>query len=79
MSEIDCQRVLSLLEAYCDREVSGADAAVVERHLVRCIPCLARRDFRLRLKAVVRARCGGAPDLPSGLAERVRAVLGQAS
>lgn len=75
MSESDCDRVLRVLEAYCDQETSEDDAAVVERHLIRCIPCLARRDFRLRLKAIVATRCGGAPELPPEIAERVRAAL----
>lgn len=75
MFETDCEQVLRLLEAYCDQEASADEAAVVERHLVRCIPCLGRRDFRLRLKAIVASRCGGAPEAPPDLVERVRAAL----
>ena len=79
MSESDCERVLRLLEAFCDQEVSSHDAALVERHLAACSPCLDRREFRIRLKAIVRARCGGAPELPASVAERVRATLGLAT
>ncbi len=75
MSETDCQQVLRLLEAYCDRELSSGEAEAVEHHLFECMPCLDRRDFRVRLREIIRTRCGAAPQVPTELAERVRARL----
>ncbi len=75
MYEIDCEQALRLLETYCDGELAPAQAALVDAHLDRCTGCLDRRDFRVRLQAIIRAKCGSPVDCPDALLSRVRAIL----
>lgn len=75
MSKIDCERVLSLLETYCDGELPRERAALVERHLAGCGGCLDRRDFRVRFQEIIRTKCGSAAECPDALLTRVRAML----
>jgi anti-sigma factor (TIGR02949 family) len=72
--EIDCERVLRLLETYCDGELPPAQAALVARHLDRCTGCLDRRDFRVRYQAIIRQKCGSA-ECPDSLLTRIRGLL----
>ena len=73
-SEIDCGEVLSLLERYVDDEVSPEAREPIEQHLVGCRECLERKEFRVRLQAIVRTKSGRA-ELPPGLEEKIRSAL----
>ncbi len=72
---IDCEQVLGMLEAFCDEEVSEARAQVIVEHLGGCPGCLDRRDFRLRLRAIIREKCGTVGECPEDLVRRVRQLV----
>ena len=75
-SEIDCGEVLSLIERYVDDEVPREAREPIEQHLVECPECLERKEFRVRLQAIVRTKCGRA-ELPPGLEQKIRSALGR--
>ena len=75
MYEIDCDEVLNDLEAFLDGELPGDRAATVGQHLDACSPCMARGDFRQRLRAIIGEKCGRAVVLPPNLEERVRRAV----
>jgi anti-sigma factor (TIGR02949 family) len=70
--EVDCDEVLTDLEAFIDGELPRERAVLVAEHLAACSPCFGRGDFRRRIHMLVREKCGGAADLPPDLMERVR-------
>lgn len=71
----ECEQVLQELERYCDGELPSSRAAEIDDHLRACDPCFDRREFRVRLREVVRRKCGSA-ELPPGLDARIRGLLG---
>jgi anti-sigma factor (TIGR02949 family) len=75
-SETDCGEVLNLLERYLDHEVPQEARIPIERHLAECEDCLDRKEFRTRLQAIVRSKCGR-EELPAGLESRIRSALGR--
>lgn len=77
MSEVDCDEVLRDLEAFLDGELPGERASTVGEHLRACSPCLARGDFRQRLRDIVAEKCGRAVELPADLEERVKLAVRQ--
>jgi anti-sigma factor (TIGR02949 family) len=77
LSEIDCDEVLRDLEAFLDGELPSDRAAVIGDHLNACSPCLARGDFRRRLRLIVSEKCRPAVELPSHLVDRVRRAIHQ--
>lgn len=72
---MDCDETLTELEAYLDRELSREEQKRVEAHLTGCSDCFERSEFRLRIRTIVRRKCGATADLPPGLASRIRAVI----
>lgn len=74
MSEISCQEVLHELEHYVDGELDPVRSAHLAEHLDMCAPCLQRADFRVKLKEIVRTRCGPV-QAPERLLSRVREAI----
>jgi anti-sigma factor (TIGR02949 family) len=73
--KLSCGHVLQLLERYCDGEIEEGERYLVAEHLGRCRECPKREDFILRLKDLVRRKCGGLAELPPELADRVRQLI----
>jgi mycothiol system anti-sigma-R factor len=61
---MDCEETLTELEAYLDHELSGEEQDRVEAHLTGCSDCFERSEFRLRIRTIVRRKCGATADLP---------------
>jgi anti-sigma factor (TIGR02949 family) len=72
---MDCEETLTELEAYLDRELSREELERVEAHLTGCSDCFDRSEFRVRIRTIVRRKCGATADLPPGLTSRIRAVI----
>ena len=53
-----CADLTASFQAYVDRELTGVDREVVERHLVGCPPCARQVHLQGRFKAA------GAPARP---------------
>jgi hypothetical protein len=47
----------------------------VERHLFGCTSCFDRSEFRVRVREIVRRKCGIEADLPEPVAVRIRRVI----
>ncbi len=77
MSPIECERVLKEIELYLDGELVGAVRLEVERHLGSCDPCSGHADFQLKLKKLLRSKCG-CDEVPPEILERVRSLLDRA-
>jgi anti-sigma factor (TIGR02949 family) len=75
LSDVDCDEVLRDLEAFLDGELPTDRAGVIGDHLAECSPCLARGDFRRRLRVIVSEKCRPAVDLPPHLVDRVRRAI----
>jgi hypothetical protein len=50
------------MQAYLDRLLSPADALVIEEHLAVCSGCACAYRFEVKLRAHVKACCGGKTD-----------------
>jgi anti-sigma factor (TIGR02949 family) len=72
---IECEQALAELEAYLDGELPEAERPVMEEHLQACAHCFDRKEFRVRIKAVVRRKCRPAVEVPPGLTERIRLII----
>ena len=72
---MDCERALLELEAYLDRELAEPARAEVERHLVGCASCFDRSEFRLRLREIVRRKCGVEAELPHAVVVRIQHLI----
>jgi anti-sigma factor RsiW len=70
-----CAEADTVLPAYSDGEVAGAERAQIERHLASCAACASRSRLQSRFKAAVRAHLPR-PPVPQALRVRVSAVLG---
>jgi mycothiol system anti-sigma-R factor len=68
--------VLKQIELYLDGELAGSLRAEVEEHLVGCDPCTGHAEFQLKLKEILRAKCG-CREVPARVFERVRLLLEQ--
>lgn len=75
MYEIDCDQALADLEAYMDGELPDDARLRMEEHLGGCSPCFARSEFRLRVREIVRRKCGASVEMPARVAGRIRAVI----
>jgi anti-sigma factor (TIGR02949 family) len=75
LSDVDCDEVLRDLEAFLDGELPTDRAGVIGDHLAECSPCLARGDFRRRLRLIVSEKCRPAVELPARLVDRVRRAI----
>jgi anti-sigma factor (TIGR02949 family) len=72
---MDCERALLELEAYLDGEMGEPARAEVERHLFGCTSCFDRSEFRLRVREIVRRKCGTEVALPEPVAVRIRRLI----
>ncbi len=72
---MDCEQALHELEAYLDGELAEGGRVEVERHLLGCASCFDRSEFRLRVRQIVRRKCGVEADLPATMAERIRGLI----
>ena len=72
---MDCERALRELEAYLDGELGASERVEVERHLLGCASCFDRSEFRLRIREVVRRKCGFEAALPDQVAVRIRRLI----
>lgn len=52
---MDCHEATTLLQAYGDGELDPVRSAEIERHLIACAECAARRDHLAALRARIRA------------------------
>ena len=72
---MDCEQALLELEAYLDGALAEGARADVERHLMGCASCFDRSEFRLRVRQIVRRKCGVEADLPEPVAVRIRRLI----
>lgn len=70
MSETRCERVRELIPDHAAGRLDAESAALVEAHLPRCPECSAESDL-------ARALYGSRARAPAGLADRVRAAVGE--
>jgi anti-sigma factor RsiW len=77
-STIDCHEANALLAAYGDGELDPVRSAAIERHLLGCAECAAKRDQLVALRARIRAEVPY-HHAPAALRARVRAALERAS
>ena len=76
-STIDCHEANALLAAYGDGELDPVRSAAMERHLLGCAECAAKRDQLVSLRARIRAEVPY-HHAPASLRPRVRAALERA-
>jgi anti-sigma factor (TIGR02949 family) len=69
-----CERAVSLLNEYLDRELSPADEAAVRCHLEVCEACSDRFAFEGKLLATIRAKSQSAR-APAPLRRRIADLL----
>src|SRR5215472_11572357 len=77
-STIDCHEANALLAAYGDGELDPVRSAAIERHLLGCAECAAKRDQLVALRTRIRAEVPY-HHAPAALRARVRAALERAS
>jgi anti-sigma factor RsiW len=70
-----CSEADTVLSAYGDGELAGAERDHLERHLASCSACAARSRLQARFRAAVRAHLPR-PPVPQALRVRLGAVLG---
>ncbi len=54
---IDCIEAVARLHLYIDRELSGEEIAIVQRHLSSCSMCDCRFHFDAGIKRLIHERC----------------------
>jgi len=64
----ECRRIIRLLPGLPDGELSPADAALVQAHLVACDACRREAEAFLGLGELLRAEAAPEADLPTGAA-----------
>jgi anti-sigma factor RsiW len=69
-----CAEADTVLHAYGDGELAGAERVQLERHLVDCAGCASRSRLQSRFKAAVRAHLPR-PPVPPALRVRLGALL----
>lgn len=72
---MDCERALLELEAFLDGELAEAGRAEMERHLLGCASCFSRSEFRVRVREIVRRKCGVEADVPEKVVVRIRRLI----
>jgi anti-sigma factor RsiW len=73
----NCAEADTVLHAYVDGELTGADREAYESHLQACDACTRASRFQARFKAAVRGHLPR-PALPVGLRTRIEAALAAA-
>src|SRR5215831_18521329 len=68
---MDCHETTALLQAYSDDELDPVRSAAIERHLIGCAECAARRDELAKLRARIRNEV---PYYPAPQPVRARAL-----
>ena len=68
---MDCHETTALLQAYSDDELDPVRSASIERHLIGCAECAARRDELAKLRARIRNEV---PYYPAPQPVRARAL-----
>jgi anti-sigma factor RsiW len=74
---LSCAEADTVLHAYVDGELTGADREAYETHLRACESCTHRSHFQARFKAAVRGHLPR-PALPLGLRTRIQTALASA-
>ena len=74
---LSCAEADSVLHAYVDGELAGADREAYEAHLKACASCTQASRFQARFKAAVRGHLPR-PALPVGLRSRIETALASA-
>ena len=74
----DCEETLRALETFLDHELSSESVVHIRAHLDGCADCQGAYEFQAELRLVVRSKCL-TDELPDGLADRLRACLGDAA
>jgi anti-sigma factor RsiW len=73
---VTCADLGSSVQAYVDRELTGVDREVIERHLVTCPTCARLVHLQGRFKAAVRAHLPR-PEVPLAFKLRVKEALAE--
>jgi anti-sigma factor RsiW len=71
---VTCADISASVQAYVDRELTGVDREVIERHLVGCPTCARQVHLQGRFKAAVRAHLPR-PEVPLAFKLRVKEAL----
>lgn len=71
---LTCEETFRRLDDYLDRELSGGERALVERHLDSCAECADEYRFEASVLDALREKLDGLR-VPRGLVDRVRARL----
>jgi anti-sigma factor (TIGR02949 family) len=72
---IECEQALAELEAFLDGALPAGQRPLMEEHLQACGHCFERKEFRVRVRTVIRRKCRPAVALPPGLDQRIRLIL----
>lgn len=72
---ITCADAVKQLWEYLDRELPAEDRGRVEEHLNFCRTCCGELEFAEELQRFMRSR--GSEDIPSGIRDRLEAMLGE--
>jgi mycothiol system anti-sigma-R factor len=73
LSPTDCEHVLRQIELYLDGELDQAIRVEVSAHLSTCHPFTDHAEFQVRMKELLRSKCGCEP--PAHLVERIRVLF----
>jgi anti-sigma factor RsiW len=74
---MNCHEAISLLPVYSDGELDPVQSAEIEKHVLGCADCAARRDELARLRSRIQTEVPYYTATPA-LHERVRAALARA-
>ena len=69
VKDISCEKAISKLLEYLDRECDGHSHAEIDKHLSVCQACYSRMEFEKRLRAQLRQ--SGAQQVPDSLKGRI--------
>jgi anti-sigma factor RsiW len=75
---MNCNDAAPLLPTYSDGELDPVQSAAVEKHLLACVECAARRDDQLALSARIKRDVPYFP-APPAMRSRIEAVLAETS
>ena len=71
---MNCDQAMNLLPAYSDGELDAVQSAEIEKHVLGCADCAARRDQLTTLKSRIQSEVPYYT-APPALHERVRAAI----
>ena len=75
---MNCDQALNLLPAYSDGELDAVQSAEIEKHVLGCAECAARRDELAALRSRIRNEVPYYTATPA-LHARVRAAIARAT